>query len=275
MVNILVPTDFSDLSKVAVQYALRIARQLNGNVTLLHVINITQTLTATLQLKIKSLEQDLKKSAKADFEKLISEIMRDEEETLPIKYKVVRGTSFNDTVRRSAKRLRSGLIVMGTRGASGLKKAIIGSNTASIIEISHIPVLAVPEKASFKGFRNVIYATDLKNLEKELEVLVPYIKSFDSTIHILHILKSGKDMDAIEEKIEKAVAKTGYKNIVTLVTVDPDIDGAIDQYASVCKADLLAMFTHELSFYEKIFDKSITRKMAFHSKTPLLAFRQK
>jgi nucleotide-binding universal stress UspA family protein len=88
-------------------------------------------------------------------------------------------------------------------------------------------------------------------------------------------LKSGKDVDAIEERIEKAVAKTGYKNIVTLVTVDPDIDGAIDQYAAVCKADLLAMFTHELSFYEKLFDKSITRKMAFHSKTPLLAFKQK
>jgi nucleotide-binding universal stress UspA family protein len=275
MVNILVPTDFSDLSKVAVQYAVKIANKLDGNVTLLHVINITQTVRATMQRKVKSLEQDLIAFAKEDLEHLLNEVAKHVKTTQPIRYKVVRGTSFNDTVRKEAKKLRTGLIVMGTRGASGLKKAIVGSNTASIIEISHVPVLAVPEKAEFKSFRNVIYATDLKHLEKELNILVPYVERFDSTIHILHILKSGKDVDAIEERIEKAVAKTGYKNIVTLVTVDPDIDGAIDQYAAVCKADLLAMFTHELSFYEKLFDKSITRKMAFHSKTPLLAFKQK
>jgi nucleotide-binding universal stress UspA family protein len=275
MVNILVPTDFSDLSKVAVQYAVKIANKLGGNVTLLHVINITQTVRATMKLRVKSLENDLINYAKEDLENLLNEVSKHVETKQPIKYKVVRGTSFNDTVRKEAKRLRTGLIVMGTRGASGLKKAIVGSNTASIIEISHVPVLAVPEKAQFKSFRNIIYATDLKHLEKELSVLVPYVEPFGSTIHVLHILKSGKDVDATEDRIEKAVQKTGYKNIVTLVTVDPDIDGAIDQYAAVCKADLLAMFTHELSFYEKLFDKSITRKMAFHSKTPLLAFKQK
>ena len=275
MVNILVPTDFSDLSKVAVQYAVKIANKLGGNVTMLHVINIQQTVRATMKMKVRSLERDLINHAKEDLENLLNEVSQHVETRQPIKYKVVRGASFNESVRRAAKRLRTGLIVMGTRGASGLKKAIMGSNTASIIEISHVPVLAVPEKASFKSFRNVIYATDLKHLEKELNVLVPYVEPFGSTIHVLHILKNGKDMEEIEERIEKAVQKTGYKKFVTLVTVDPDIDGAIDQYSAVCKADLLAMFTHELSFYEKLFDKSITRKMAFHSKTPLLAFKQK
>jgi nucleotide-binding universal stress UspA family protein len=275
MVNILVPTDFSDLSKVAVQYAVKIANKLGGNVTMLHVVNIQQTVRATMKMKVRSLERDLITHAKEDLENLLNEVSQHVETRQPIKYKVVRGASFNESVRRAAKRLRTGLIVMGTRGASGLKKAIMGSNTASIIEISHVPVLAVPEKASFKSFRNVIYATDLKHLEKELNVLVPYVEPFGSTIHVLHILKNGKDMEEIEERIEKAVQKTGYKKFVTLVTVDPDIDGAIDQYSAVCKADLLAMFTHELSFYEKLFDKSITRKMAFHSKTPLLAFKQK
>jgi hypothetical protein len=37
---------------------------------------------------------------------------------------------------------------------------------------------------------------------------------------------------------------------------------------------VLAMFTHEISFFEKVFDKSMTRRMAFHSRIPLLAFRQ-
>jgi nucleotide-binding universal stress UspA family protein len=187
----------------------------------------------------------------------------------------VKGSSFNDTVRKEAKRLRTGLIVMGTKGAGGLKKVVMGSNTTSIIEISHVPVLAVPEHAAYKSIRNIVYASDLKNLEKELKILAPYVEKFNCTVHLLHIISSGKDVDAIEEKIEKAMKKVGYKNYVTLVLVDEDIDGAIDQYVSVAKADLLTMFTHQLSFYEKLFDRSITRKMAFHSKIPLLAFKQK
>ena len=171
MVNILVPTDFSDLSKVAVQYAVKIANMLNGNVTLLHVVSVTQTVRATMQLKMKSLEQDLIKYAKEDLESLLEEVSEYVKTTQPIKYKVVRGTSFNDTVRKEAKRLRTGLIVMGTHGASGLKKVVIGSNTASIIEISHVPVLAVPERAEFKTLQNIVYASDLRNLEKELKIL--------------------------------------------------------------------------------------------------------
>jgi nucleotide-binding universal stress UspA family protein len=270
MVNILVPTDFSNLSKVALQYAIKIANKLDGNVTVLHVIDLNETVLATMRMKISV--KAVMHSAKEEMEKLIKEVSKYRPKK-EIKSKIVRDTSFADAVKKNSKRLRSGLIVMGTRGATGFKKAILGSNTTSVIGFSHVPVLAVPEEAEFKNFRNVIYATDLKHIEKELAILIPYIEKFGSTIHILHILKDATDMDKVEAQIEMAVKKTGYKNIVTLVTVDSDIDGAIDQYVIVSKADLLTMFTHQLSFFERIFDRSITRKMAFHSKTALLTFK--
>jgi nucleotide-binding universal stress UspA family protein len=226
-------------------------------------------------MKAKTLKADLIRQAKEEFDELLDDFSRHSKASNPIKYKVVRGsTSFSEAVKKEAESLRSGLIVMGTHGATGLKKALLGSNTTSVIDVSHVPVLAVPEKAKFKGFRNVIYATDLKHLDNELRILIPYIEKFGSIIHILHIVKNGEDVEFVEERIEKAVQQTGYKNIVTLVTVDADIDGAIDQYVSISKADMLAMFTHEVSFYERLFDKSFTRKMAFHSKIPLLAFKQ-
>jgi nucleotide-binding universal stress UspA family protein len=93
-------------------------------------------------------------------------------------------------------------------------------------------------------------------------------------IHLLHVLPNGREVEAMEEKIEKVLQKLKFENIVTLVLVDRNIDAAIAQYIEVSKADLLAMFTHELSFYEKLFDRSYTRRMAFHSKVPLLAFKQ-
>lgn len=274
MVNILVPTDFSQLSKSALKYAIKIGNRLGGNVTVLHIMTMTRALRISMMEKITSPDHDLMDSAESELEVMIKTVSEQYKASSPVKYQVVRGTYFPSTLLREARRLHSGLIVMGTRGATGFAKAVLGSNTNSVIEVSHIPVLAVPEKADFKGFRNVVYASDLSNLEDELEILIRYIEKFGSTIHLIHIVPPGEQVDVIEARIESVLKGFPYKNIITLVLVDNDIDSALDQYVEVSKADVLAMFTHEPSFFDKVFDKSMTRKMAFHSRVPLLAFRQ-
>lgn len=274
MVNILVPTDFSQLSKSALKYAIKIANRLGGSVTVLYVMTTTRALRMSMLERIRLADTDPVESAQKELEVLIKTLSEQYKSSRPIRYEVVRGAYFPSTLLREARRLRSGLVVMGTRGASGLTKAVLGSNTNSVIEVSHIPVLAVPEKADFKGFRNVVYASDLENLEEELEILIRYIEKFGSTIHLIHIVAPGNPVDIVEEKIQAVLNRFSYKNIITLVLVDSNVDTALDTYVEVSKADVLAMFTHELSFFEKVFDRSTTRKMAFHSKVPLLAFRQ-
>ena len=274
MVNILVPTDFSPISKFALKYAIKIANTLDGNITALHVITMTQAFRLSMLEKVRSSSNNRDDAAEHGLEKLIKTLSEQYNTAHPIKYQVVRGRYFPSTLLREARRLRSGLVVMGTRGASGLTKAVLGSNTNSVIEVSHVPVLAVPEKADFKGFRNVVYASDLTNLEDELEMLIRYVEKFGSTIHLIHIISPGDDVDTAEARIGSVVKNFDYKNIVTLVLVDSNINSAIDHYVEVSKADVLAMFTHKLSFFEKVFDRSMTRNMAFHSKIPLLAFRQ-
>ena len=274
MVNILVPTDFSQLSKFALKYAIKIANTLDGNITVLHVITMTKALRISMRDTIRSSDSEID-SPEGELEKLIMTLSEQYKTSHPIRHEVVRGRYFPSTLLREARRLRSGLVVMGTRGASGLTKAVLGSNTNSVIEVSHVPVLAVPESAEFKGFRNVVYASDLRNLEEELTILIRYTEKFGSTIHLIHIIPPGSQVEIIEARIETVVRNLPYQNIVTLVLMDHDVDSAIDQYVEVSKADVLAMFTHELSFFEKVFDRSVTRKMAFHSRIPLLAFRQR
>ena len=274
MVNILVPTDLSEVSKIAVQYALKIVNKLGGTLTLLHVVTIIQPTRATMRLQLKSLEKDLLETSREDLEAFVKSISKQIKTEESIKVKVAKGTSFNDAVKREAKKLRTGLIVMGTKGASGLRKYVLGSNTASVIEVSHVPVLAVPELGEFKSFKNVVYATDLKNVQKELKTLIPYLEKFNSTVHLLHVTSSLKEVSALEKKIDGIVKKAGITNVICKVIVNKNIDEAIDYYVAESNADLLAMFTHDVSFYEKLFNRSMTRKMAFHSKIPLLAFRQ-
>ena len=273
MVNILVPTDLSEVSKIAVQYALKVVNKLGGTLTLLHVVTIIQPTRATMRLQLKSLEKELLDTSREDLEAFVKSISK-QMKTESIKVRVAKGTSFNHTVKREAKKLRTGLIVMGTKGASGLRKYVLGSNTASVIEISHVPVLAVPELGEFKSFKNVVYATDLRHVQKELKTLIPYLEKFNSTVHLLHVTSSLKEVSALEKKIDGIVKKAGITNVICKVIVNKNIDEAIDYYVSEANADLLTMFTHDVSFYEKLFNRSMTRKMAFHSKIPLLAFRQ-
>jgi nucleotide-binding universal stress UspA family protein len=275
MLNILVPTDLSDLSKVAIQYAIKIANKLDGNITLLHVVSMVEPVRATMQDEFKAVEKELIEEAKANMEKLVQKVSKGNKATNSISIKVVKGASFADTLKKEAKKMQTDLIVMGTRGASGLKKYVMGSNTASVIEESSVPVLAVPEFGEFKNFKNVVYATDLKHIEKEIKTLLPYLEGFGSTVHLIHITSAPKNVETIAAKIAGFVGKSGYKNLIGHVVVSNDVDDAIANYVESINADLLAMFTHDPTFYEKVFYRSVTRKMAFQSKIPLLAFKKR
>lgn len=275
MLNILVPTDFSPLSKVASNFAVKIACQLDGNITFLHVLTISEPVRVSMHEKMRKLEEDMVRIAEYDMHKLIKDVTKNLEITIPTKSAVVRSSEFVSTVNKESKRLRSGLIVMGTKGATGLKKAVIGSNTTSVIEGSHIPVLVVPDKARFKGFHDIVYACDMKDPERELKILLPYAEKFDSVIHLVHVTSTGSKIEDLEDKIEKIFQKLKAKNVAAVILVDDGIEEAIEQYLSVNKASLIAMFTHKLSFIERLFDKSMTRKVAFHSSVPLLAFKKR
>jgi nucleotide-binding universal stress UspA family protein len=276
MVNILVPTDFSALSKIAFKYAVKIANHIDGRITLLHVINVAKPVTNVMKTRVKPVEDELMEEATGQLEKMVRSVSRSIRFSEPIATRTVMSSdSFEEIINKNAKKFRTGLIVMGTHGASGIRKVVVGSNTNAVIGSSRIPVLAIPQHAEFKGFRNIIYASDLKNVEKELKVLMPYVKEFDSSVHLVHVVKSGRHVPDLEEKVETQVLRAGHKDVLVMIFTDGSIDEGIEQYINLSKADLLTMFTHKLNFYEKLLDRSITRRMAFHSKVPLLAFKLK
>ena len=276
MVNILVPTDFSSLSKIAIQYAVKMANKIDGNITLLHVItNVAEPIRSDLSQRIKSVERDIITKAEKDFAPLLKEMEKYNKTDHPIVYKIQKGDSFSRTIRSFAKKNRSGLIVMGTRGANGVAKYVLGSNTVSVLDASPVPVLAVPEHADFKTFKNVVYASDLKHFQKEVKAMLPYLKIFDSTLHVFHVAEKGKDIEELQLSVKNSLKKADYRKSTVTIESGKKVDAAIDSFVHKLKGDLITMFTHKQNFYEKLFSRSITKKMAFQSKVPLLAYKSK
>lgn len=273
--KILLPTDFSKLSKVAVRYAAELALKINAEIVLLNVVFINTPPRAQAALKTQQIIDAMIENARQDFEHLIIEIKEEVGDKINISYKIQAGYPVENIVETFVKHNNIDLIIMGTKGAGGLKRVLIGSNAAAVISNSSIPVITVPEHARFNNVKHIVYASDLLDINKEIGLLIQFANFFNSSIHLLHIVPpdSKDEIDKIKIKND-LVSKYNYPKINVHISVNDDVKEAIDEYIAEVKADLLAMFTHKLSFFEKLFGKSVTREMAFHSWIPLLSIKK-
>jgi nucleotide-binding universal stress UspA family protein len=164
---------------------------------------------------------------------------------------------------------------MGTKGASGLKKVVMGSNAAAVIDNSSVPVIAVPGQTEFKAIKKIVYASDMVNLSEEIKTIAMFASLFNASIHVLHDIDkdSAKKID-VKKTVSSLVRQTKYDNISFHVSKSDHVAEEVDAFVANQKADLLTMFTHKLDFYEKLFGRSVTRHLAFHVNVPLLTFNK-
>ena len=269
--KILVPTDFSHLSKIAIDYAIQLGMKFKADLVLLSVVFIEGPGRGSLQTK--DLEEVLISDARNACIQLIEEFKT--KYNSRINYEVTLGYPVGKIIKNYAVNNGVDLIVMGTKGATGIKKIFLGSNAFSVIDKSNVPVIAVPEFATFKSLNDIVYATDIFNLKDELEKVISFARKFNARIHILHVT-SPREQEAIEPKemMETIIKTFRYNHISFAVSHADDPEEGIEEYIARNKIDLLAMFTHELSFFEKLFGRGITRKVALHNHIPLLTFKK-
>jgi nucleotide-binding universal stress UspA family protein len=165
------------------------------------------------------------------------------------------------------------MIVMGTKGASGLAASIIGTNTADAIQASTCPLIAVPEVSPISGPKNILFATDNKGLTNG-QILLPMMdlaRKFGAKIHLMNVLDEGK-MTTVDE----AVAGLKLNNLLEGIDHDfhfensNDKAGAIERFVETHNIDMLASIPRKSHFFDSIFHRSVTRRLALHSKVPLL-----
>jgi len=157
---------------------------------------------------------------------------------------------------------------------------LMGSNTASVIEKATCPVIAVPESASFDGVKKITYATDYRESDIDaLKKLIEIAKPFNARITILHA--SDEEFSRYSEETylndfkNKVKKKIRYDKISYKLIYGKYLPKALGEEIATSAPDLLAMSTQHRNAVEKFFGTSITKKMAFHSKIPLMAFHHK
>src|SRR5438552_4094730 len=140
--RILIPTDFSKFSQVALNYASAFAEKFAAELYLLHVIQdlavFIPDMITVAPPPVPTVEQ-MTKAVQEAFDRLIKD---NRLERFPIHRDVREGTPFYEIVRY-AKEQNIDLIIMGTHGHTGLTHMLLGSVTEKVVRKAPCPVLTV------------------------------------------------------------------------------------------------------------------------------------
>lgn len=277
MKNILLPTDFSQNADNALTFAVEIARLVRGNLILFHSYSV-QLIDPNMPAEIYlSAYQEEEKTAKESLEELKQRIVqnnRDETgaELFTTEAVVSQGLVVDETLSM-IKDFKIDLVVMGTHGASGITELILGSNTASVIELSPVPVLAIPHNRPYRDITNVVYAyDDIKSGLPSFRKLLEFAEIYNADITLLHIIDSAKDtVELNKREFEKIKSATSYEKLRLELVMEENVIEGINEYVNTNDVDVLAMTIKKRNLFDRIFNKSLTKKMAYHTRIPLLA----
>jgi nucleotide-binding universal stress UspA family protein len=269
---IVVPSDLSEISDNAIEYAVALNRNIKAGIVLLHTYYIP---VATSEAAVVLPEKEIRINAV----KAIENVREKYELAYPdIVFTTNVSEGFPDIEIISAeKRLHADLVVMGSNESSKLARFFSGSNMAAVLEKSVCPVLCVPGNVKFRHMNRIIFAAnygvdDFKNVFD----LIEFAGLFNSEIILLHV-SDGKNeiafdynqLDSFKNQIQN---ESGYQNISIKLLEEENVFDGINNYLNEVNADLFAISMRNRSFLKSVFSPGLTRKMVYHSHVPILIY---
>jgi nucleotide-binding universal stress UspA family protein len=276
MGKILFPTDFSENADHALKFAIDLAQRLNSELVLTHVYDVAlmapNDMFTSRDASMTQTAGEMERTIKMHLNKTIEEKVGDQVSTSIL---VLKG-SVPEEIASYCNTHEITYVVLGTQGATGLKAALMGSITSAVIRQVECPVLAIPADAPVAPFKEIVYATELRENEtKYFEMTVELARLYEASVTFLHVNEDSESESNYHHSLQKFMKKTDYGRIAYVNIMMKDVVTGINSYVNDHNKDLLALTTHTHSLLDRLFHRSVTRAEALHSEVPLLAFSHK
>jgi nucleotide-binding universal stress UspA family protein len=277
MKQIVVPTDFSKCADNAIDFAIQSAKILPAKVTLLHSFEINDNIYTDYM----GVNREYNLSILNGVKEKLAQLKKNIEETDGIVVDTLISTSaLQDTIAKSVNEKNADLIIMGTLGASGIKEKLWGSRTAAVIGKSDIPVMAIPIEYKWKKPQTILLATN--KFEKEpaiLDYLFELAGLYMAHVQVAVFTNVDNDKAALflehKNKIaqyEKFLKETYNESTLASVHLyGKDYQTTLQNFIRENNIDIFVMVTYPRSFWERIFNPGMTKRMSYHTHIPLLA----
>lgn len=276
MKKILVPCDFSPVAEKAFEFALNHASKSNGIVVLYHVYIPVRSTFMSTYAKRSLYNAKMEKIALERLQLLKIKLAGECCDT-PVQT-IVGCSPITDSILNFAEQNSIDLIVMGTMGANGIKKVILGSIASRIAEESQIPVLLIPENFEWKEPERIVFATNYDSSDlKAINLSIELAKVYKSRVILVHVFKPTSN-NPIEDN-QMMAFKTGAENMQKSFS-DFTLRFCAIRTTAVGKTlrhlnreisfDILVMLRRNKNFLQRFFMKSFTKALSYGTKFPLL-----
>lgn len=281
MKNILLPTDFSKNSWNAITYAIHFFENLECNFYLLHVSRIDNLAVndASLMLTGDLIHEIYINPAKQKLRGILRDISELNLNRNHHKFFTLSDYGFFiESIRKHVDEKQIDYIVLGTKGASGLEKIILGSNTADVITKVKCNTLAIPEHAKYVSPKEIAFPNDFL-LSHNLQILQPIaeiLERFKASLRIVHIGKNIKDLN--DDQIKNKELLEDYFNpqhYTFHFLTNKKVEHAIQDFVKSRAINLICMVAKNLNYFQQIFFHSKVEEISYHTDVPFLVLHEK
>ncbi|MCH2043310.1 MAG: universal stress protein [Saprospiraceae bacterium] len=264
MKNILVPTDFSANATHALEYAIDIANVFDADIHLLHAFSVSAGAGHLLKV-----DDVIYQDRKTEMDGLIAKYTTKMKREGQLQGIVRKGTAVREIIFQMAK-MESDMIIMGTQGATGFERFVLGSVASATIQKSTVPVLTVPSNSPDLHTKKLLLALDTTHLKSTFDLgpLIDLYEKYAIQIQLLHVLESKKE-EEIDPSIRLQLAEANIPSTYAEIEAT-DVKEAILNYAKQEDIDILCMIHHPRGWFDKWFDPSMTYSIALDAALPLL-----
>ena len=275
MKRIVVPTDFSASATSAMNYAVEMAKDIGAAIHLYHVYQVPVAVS-DVPVVIVSVEE-LKKNAEEQLDYLkkgLAHITSDKPVTVTTE--ATMGNTV-DELEELCKRLHPFMVVMGSRGSTGMERILFGSTTLTAIKHLTCPVIVVPPGSNYKGIKKVGFACDFRKVIETTPThyIEELVRLFGASLHVLNVDYENKHFKP-ETPEESLYLHTLLKDLNPQYHFieEKDIEDGINKFAEENNLDLVITIPKKHKLLDGLFRKSSTRQLVFESHIPVLCIHE-
>lgn len=275
--NILLPTDFSINSVNAINYAVKLFENITCNFYVLNVQRVSSFISDDMMTVSSSttIYNTLIDTAKKSITNIISEIEAQYKNKNHTFFSIVDYDNFIDAINQVTDKYDIDLIVMGTKGASGIEKVLFGSNTIHVINRCNTPVIVVPKGCEFKALNSVAFTSSLSSTYHmdNLKPLKDLVSLYKSKLKVLHVIEDDNFEEMLSQNID--FFDSNFPQVIyhRMDSGGKDIYNSIHDYAVADDIKMIAMVSKKHSFFNRLFNKHAVETFAYNIDMPLLVLK--
>jgi len=270
--KILIPTDFSVQAEFSYLMVKKLEEKMPVDIHFLHVLTVPDTVTmdgnGTIQtcgeIDIKYVQKQ-KEIAERNLANLQTQYGND------ISTHLVLG-KITDAILNFAETNQYDLIVMGTKGAWGIKEKLSGSETQMIARRCKVPLLSLMCDRSDLQIQHLLMVHNFSNPAREdLGLMHKLIKAFNPKLHLLQITSGDivAHKPAVEADMKNFADINNISNYECHLINDKHIEDGVIHFNQMINMDIVCIGTHGKG---GIFHQSATEKLINHLFKPIISF---